>query len=287
MLVPRELLSSVVGIGVETPDGFNFTGIAYFVSIPSTLVPNKVHVYLVTAGHSVRARDNLVARLNAPDGGTMVDLLPPADRWLRLTDLRPASTTSISPRFAGTRAPRPRRDTGRCRWGCSSTRGSSETVEDVGVGIGDEVFADQPDERSVRAGAERSGGAHGQHRDDPVRADARSLRGGGPELRMRLYLTELHATAGLDGSPVFARPRGDRQRVADRAPGNARRRLGRRRRDRPRPHQGVARSAAQGSPPPGGRGRAASRGRATATRRRLARRRLTRSVSRRESRADA
>jgi hypothetical protein len=28
-----------------------------------------------------------------------------------------------------------------------------------------------------------------------------------PELRMRIYLTELRSSAGLDGSPVFARPR--------------------------------------------------------------------------------
>ena len=83
---PARAPDSVVGLGVETPDGFNFTGIAYFVSVPATLVPGKVHVYLVTAGHSVRDRDNLVARLNAPGGGTIVDLLPLSDRWLRLTD---------------------------------------------------------------------------------------------------------------------------------------------------------------------------------------------------------
>ena len=43
MLVPRELLGSVVGLGFETPDGFNFTGVAYFVSVPAALVPGKVH----------------------------------------------------------------------------------------------------------------------------------------------------------------------------------------------------------------------------------------------------
>src|SRR5262249_3339937 len=86
MVVPRELLNSVVFLGVETPDGFNVNGVAYFVSVPATLVPHKVHVYLVTAGHCVRDRDNLVARLNAPGGGTTIDLVPPGDRWLQLAD---------------------------------------------------------------------------------------------------------------------------------------------------------------------------------------------------------
>jgi hypothetical protein len=71
---------------VETADGFHPTGVAYFVSVPATLVPDKLHVYLVTARHCVRDRENLFARLNAPGGGTTVDLLPQADRWLRLAE---------------------------------------------------------------------------------------------------------------------------------------------------------------------------------------------------------
>ncbi len=86
MLIPRELLDSVVSLGVETADGFHPGGAAYFVTLPATLVPDKQHTYLVTAGHCVRARDNLVTRLNAPGGGTVVDLLPPEDRWLRLAE---------------------------------------------------------------------------------------------------------------------------------------------------------------------------------------------------------
>src|SRR5262249_53514962 len=31
----------------------------------------------------------------------------------------------------------------------------------------------------------------------------------GPDLRMRLYLTEFHSGSGLDGAPVFARPRAE------------------------------------------------------------------------------
>jgi hypothetical protein len=100
MLVPRELLDSVVFLGDETSAGFRFTGIAYFVSVPATVVPDKLHVYLVTAGHCVRDRENVVARLNAPGGGTAISLLPQGDEWLRLADPRCASTSSSFSRGA-------------------------------------------------------------------------------------------------------------------------------------------------------------------------------------------
>src|SRR5215210_2763299 len=140
MLVPPDLLDSVVFVGVERPDGFDSTGIAYFVSVPATVVPRKVHVYLVTAGHCVRDRDNLVARLNAPGGGTMVDVLPQADRWLWLSD--PAAGEHYV-------------DLAAVRWNTQASSGGGYTATplamffderlvgneaDVGVGVGDEVF---------------------------------------------------------------------------------------------------------------------------------------------------
>jgi hypothetical protein len=57
MLVPRELLGSLVFLGVETADGFHTAGVAYFVT-----VPGKAHVYLVTAGHAPSA----TARTSSP-----------------------------------------------------------------------------------------------------------------------------------------------------------------------------------------------------------------------------
>ena len=206
MAVPHELLNSVVFLGVETPDRFNFTGIAYFVSVQATLVPGKQHVYLVTAGHCVRDRDNLVARLNAPGGGTMIDLVPPGDRWLQLSD--PAAGEHYV-------------DLAAVRWNpeASSRAGYRSTpltmifderlvgnAADVGVGLGDEVFAvgllGVHYEQQENAPVVHTGNiALIPYEPMLVRLES------GPELRMRLYLTELRSSGGLDGSPVFARPR--------------------------------------------------------------------------------
>jgi hypothetical protein len=207
MLVPRELLASVVGLGFETPDGFNFTGVAYFVSVPAALVPGKVHLYLVTAGHGVRDRDNLVVRLNAPGGGTVIDLLPQSDRWLRLAD--PAAGEHYV-------------DLAAVRWNpqASSEAGYAAiplatffderlvgNVADAGIGVGDEVFAIGL--TSVRYAKEQNAPVVRTGHIAMIPAEPILVRfeKDGPELRMRLYLTELRANAGLDGAPVFARPR--------------------------------------------------------------------------------
>jgi glutathione S-transferase len=50
MLVPRELLDSVVFLGVETPNGFNATGVAYFAGVPGlirNLIANRVQKEVV------------------------------------------------------------------------------------------------------------------------------------------------------------------------------------------------------------------------------------------------
>ena len=206
MLVPRDLLDSVVLLGVETSAGFQSTGVAYFVSVPATAVPGKRHVYLVTAGHSVRDRDNLVARLNEPAGGTIIDLLPHADRWLRLAepDIRESYV-----------------DLAAVRWNpeVSAAAGYSSipleaffderlvgSQSDVGVGIGDDVFTvalmDVRYAQPQNAPLVRTGNVAMVPREPMlVRFE------NGPELRMRLYLIELRSGSGVSGSPVFARPR--------------------------------------------------------------------------------
>ena len=85
MLVPRQLLNSVVFLGIERAAGHEFGGTAYFVSVPTTLFQEKLHVYLVTAHHCIRGQHGLVARLNAPAGGTRIVGLPDGDSdlWLR------------------------------------------------------------------------------------------------------------------------------------------------------------------------------------------------------------
>jgi hypothetical protein len=205
MLVPRELLDSVVSLGVETAAGFDSGGVAYFVAVPATLVPDKQHVYLVTAGHSVRDRENLVARLNTPGGGTTIDLLPPPDRWLRLAE------PDIGEHYV---------DLAAVRWNpeVSAEAGYTsiplETFFDerlvgneaeVGVGIGDEVFAvalmGVHYAQEQNASFVRTGNVAMVPRE-PMLARFEH----GPELRMRLYLIELHS-GGVSGSPVFARPR--------------------------------------------------------------------------------
>jgi hypothetical protein len=206
MLVPQELLDSVVFLGVETPNGFQATGVAYFVSVPATLVPGKAHIYLVTAGHAVREGDNVVARLNAPGGGTRVDLLPQAVRWSRL----------VEPDMGEHHV-----DLAAVRWNpeLSSEAGytavplaavfderliGSET--DVGIGIGDEVAAvalmDVRYTHAQNAPFLRTANVAMVPREPMlVRFED------GPELRMRLYLVELHSGGGVTGAPVFARPR--------------------------------------------------------------------------------
>jgi len=215
MLIPRELLDSVVSLGVETAAGFNPGGAAYFVTVPATLVPDKQHTYLVTAGHCVRARDNLVTRLNAPGGGTVVDLLPLEDRWLRLAE------PDLGEQYV---------DLAAVRWNpeVSAEAGYKsiplETMfderlvgneADVGIGIGDEVFT-----------VALMGVRYAQEQDAPmartgnismVPREPMLVRfENGPELRMRLYLIELRSGSGVSGSPVFARPR-----VGQGAPGPA------------------------------------------------------------------
>jgi hypothetical protein len=206
VLISRELLDSVVSLGVETAAGFNPAGAAYFVSVPATLVADKQHTYLVTAGHCVRDRDNLVTRLNAPGGGTVVDLLPLEDRWLRLAE------PDLGEQYV---------DLAAVRWNpeVSAEAGYKsiplETMfderlvgseSDVGVGIGDEVFT-----------VALMGVRYAQEQDAPmartgnismVPREPMLVRfENGPELRMRLYLVELRSGGGVSGSPVFARPR--------------------------------------------------------------------------------
>ena len=206
MLVPRELLDSLVSLGVETADGFHPAGAAYFVTVPATLVPDKRHTYLVTAGNCVRGRDNLVTRLNAPGGGTVVDLLPQEDRWLRLVE------PDLGEQYV---------DLAAVRWNAEVSAEAGyksiplETLfderlvgneADVGVGIGDEVFT-----------VALTGVRYAQEQDAPlartgnvsmVPREPMLVRfENGPELRMRLYLIELLSGGGVSGSPVFARPR--------------------------------------------------------------------------------
>jgi hypothetical protein len=206
MVVPRELLSSVASLGVETPDGFNANGIAYFVSVPATLVPGKVHVYLVTAGHCVRDRDNLVVRLNEPGGGTTIDLVPPGDRWLQLAD--PAAEEDYVDLAAVPWNPEASSEAGYTATPLAMIFDERlvGTVADVGVGVGDEVFAvgvlGVRYARDENAPLVRTGNV-AMIPQEPVLVRYQS----GPELRMRLYLTEFHSGRGLDGAPVFARPR--------------------------------------------------------------------------------
>ena len=206
MVVPRELLSSVVSLGVETPDGFNATGIAYFVSVPATLVPDKLHVYLVTAGHCVRDRDNLVVRINAAGGGTMIDLVPPGERWLQLAD--PAAGEEYVDLAAVPWNPEASSDAGYTAVPLTMIFDQRlvGNVEDVGIGIDDKVVAvgvlGVHYAREENAAVVRSGSIAMIPRE-PMLVRYRH----GPELRMRLYLAEFRSSVGLDGAPVFARPR--------------------------------------------------------------------------------
>src|SRR4051794_10299999 len=83
MLVPRDLLQTVVFLGQERGSGVHIGGTAYFVGVPGPTISDKRWLYLVTAAHCVEGRTGLVARLNHPDGGTMDVRLPDGDEWTR------------------------------------------------------------------------------------------------------------------------------------------------------------------------------------------------------------
>jgi hypothetical protein len=85
MLVPQELLSSVVFLGETTATGDFLAGTGYFVGVPCLRFPERRFVYLVTAGHCVEGRTNIIARVNAtPEiGGTATVQLPDGAHWLR------------------------------------------------------------------------------------------------------------------------------------------------------------------------------------------------------------
>jgi hypothetical protein len=78
---------------------------------------------------------------------------------------------------------------------------------EAGVGIGDEVFAIGL--TSVRYAQEQNAPVIRTGHIAMIPSEPMLVRfgTGGPELRMRLYLTELLSSAGLDGAPVFALPR--------------------------------------------------------------------------------
>src|SRR4051812_15921102 len=94
MLVPQELLSSVVFLGQRSGDRVQLHGTGYFVAVPGEHGLGRRHVYLVTAHHCIRGRSNLVARLNvAPDvaAGTFEVDLPDGDKWWHCDNPEPGT----------------------------------------------------------------------------------------------------------------------------------------------------------------------------------------------------
>jgi hypothetical protein len=208
MLVPRELLNSVAFIGQTTADGHHIGGSAFFVSVPTMLIPEHRHVYLVTARHVVEGATDLFVRLNSPfETGPLNVGVPDGDYWLTHPGHAPGED------FVDVAA-MPLQDADFAfnagyRWIARSMFFDESFVGDspiAGVGVGDEVvtiglltvhYGSDRNEPVVRVGNLAMLPA------EPVLVRYAS----GLNRRMRLYLTELRSISGLSGSPVFMRHR--------------------------------------------------------------------------------
>lgn len=209
MLVPLELLRTVVFLGEKTGPLDDLGGTAYFVSVPSMILEGRRHIYLVTAAHCVKDRRGLIARLNAPGGGTTTVDLPDGDSGEWSFHPQPA-VGEDSVDLAAIRWPDPTAayEAG-YRWVTQSMFFDQSMLgDDVirGVGIGDDVVSIGL--LTVHSGHERNEpvlrtGNIAMVPEDPVLVRYAH----GQDLRMRLILTELRSVAGLSGSPVFVRHR--------------------------------------------------------------------------------
>jgi hypothetical protein len=232
MLVPQQLLHTVVFLGQRTATEVEMGGTAFFVSVPYVSEPEYRHVYLVTARHSIDHRSDLVARINRPAGmaivtrpdaenefdinkaGTLPLDLPDGDDPFWLTHPGPEGgedyvdvaavkvpdLTAVVAHAAG------------YGWVPMSMFFSESVLGDdpaSGVGIGDEVVAiglltvyygQEKNEPVMRTGNLAMTPA------EPVLV---RYKQGRPSRRMRLYLTELRSISGLSGSPVFVRHRSE------------------------------------------------------------------------------
>jgi hypothetical protein len=212
MIVPRELLSSVVFIGVREPGGERLGGTGYFASVPLASNPARHHIYLVTARHCVDGRTSLIARVNATadsGGGTKSVDLPDGDdkKWFRHTSPGPGEDFVD---LVATRWPDPDGAfAAGYRWVPQSMYFDEALFGDnpmSGAGLADEVITIGL--LTVHYGTTRNApvvrvGNLALIPDEPVLVTYQ----GGLQRRMRLYLTELRSISGLSGSPVFLRHR--------------------------------------------------------------------------------
>jgi hypothetical protein len=210
MLVPQELLSCVVFLGQTRATGERLGGTGFFTSVASATDPHRRHVYLVTAGHCVEGRTDLVARLNKtkdPGGGTKSVDLPDGDNWLRHPQPGASEDHVDLATIRWTDADGPF-DAG-YRWVPQSMYLDEALFSDdvmSGVGLADEVAAIGL--LTVHYGTDRNApvvrtGNLSLIPDEPVVV----TRGSRGKSRERLYLTELRSIGGLSGSPVFVRHR--------------------------------------------------------------------------------
>lgn len=209
MLVPRELLQSVVFIGENTGPISDLTSTGFFVAVPSPRHEGRSYVYLVTADHCVRDRRSLFIRMNSNDGGIFRILLPDGDHpdWLRhpgpaegedYVDLAAVPVGNPALVFENG-----------YRWAPLSMFFDEEAISDdpnEGVGVGDEVVTIGL--LTVHSGTDQNEpvvrtGNLAMVPSDPILVRYRD----GQDKAMRLYLTELRSIAGISGSPVFVRHR--------------------------------------------------------------------------------
>lgn len=206
MLVPQELLNTVIFLGERTGDGVRLSGTGYFVSVAAPHTPGVTMTYLVTAAHCVLGRTDVVARLNWGDTTIFVEL-PDGEHWLRHPG--PASGEDHVD-LAAIAWPDPeatyREGYGWVPMSMFFDEAVLGNSPNDGVGLGDEVVAIGL--LSVHSGNERNAPVIGTGNISLIPREPVLVRyKNGPSMRMRLYLTELRSIGGLSGSPVFVRHR--------------------------------------------------------------------------------
>jgi hypothetical protein len=197
MRVPDEIRQCVVFVGlpVPRPNGqvaLSFCGTAFFVAIPSVIIPNDSYIYLVTAKHVAVALEGkpFLVRVNTKDGKSGLIKGEGAKWWYHPVD--PSVDVAVIPWAPPQNV--------EYKTIPVSMFLSDEVIRSQSIGTGDEVFITGLFAHLV-----------GSSRNLPiVRMGNIAMMPGEPVMSTELgnieaYLIEARSIGGLSGSPAFVR----------------------------------------------------------------------------------
>ncbi|HWD92654.1 MAG TPA: hypothetical protein VG938_09915 [Verrucomicrobiae bacterium] len=200
MRIPDVIKKAVVFIGIQAePGDIKFCGTGFFISMPSTRVPNHNFIYLITARHvveGINGRDFYV-RLNTKDGKSHTFQGDNQVTWWYHPNDNEHKKTDVAVYFMLF----PRGLTQKLDFSAipSVSILTDELIKSEGVGDGDEVCI--AGLFSHHSGNEKNlpiirTGNIAMMPDEPITANRYG--------KMESYLIECKSIGGLSGSPVFA-----------------------------------------------------------------------------------